>query len=141
MNTIGELNTAHFIDLNKGEQPFNLPYANQIKASEETERRLVYLINECKEYRIKIQRPDNIEAFNKSYSLFQNKMNRTSSLVFEEIERLVKNYEQFVLDQTTNLKKLQADAAIQKDFYEVLKYCKKMIPSMRNAPPSNSGES
>lgn len=106
MNTIGELNTAHFIDLNKGEQPFNLPYANQIKASEETERRLVYLINECKEYRIKIQRPDNIEAFNKSYNLFQNKMNRTSSLVFEEIERLVKNYEQFVLDQTTNLKKL-----------------------------------
>jgi hypothetical protein len=61
--------------------------------------------------------------------------------VFEEIERLVKNYEQFVLDQTTNLKKLQADAAIQKDFYEVIEYCKRMIPSMRNAPPSNRGES
>lgn len=28
MNELGNLNVAHFIDLNLGEQPFNLPYAN-----------------------------------------------------------------------------------------------------------------
>jgi hypothetical protein len=42
MNQLGNLNLAHFIDLNKGEQPFNLPYANQIKRCEETERRIMY---------------------------------------------------------------------------------------------------
>lgn len=41
MNQIGNLNLAHFIDLNKEEQPFNLPYANQIKRCEETERRIM----------------------------------------------------------------------------------------------------
>ena len=41
MNQLGNLNLAHFIDLNKDEQPFNLPYANQIKRCEETERRLM----------------------------------------------------------------------------------------------------
>jgi vacuolar-type H+-ATPase subunit I/STV1 len=41
MNELGNLNVAHFIDLNQGEQPFNLPYANQIKRCEETERRIL----------------------------------------------------------------------------------------------------
>ena len=41
MDSLGGLNMAHFINLNKGEQPFNLPYANQIKRCEETERRLL----------------------------------------------------------------------------------------------------
>ena len=40
MNQIGNLNLAHFVNLNKEEQPFSLPYANQIKRCEETERRL-----------------------------------------------------------------------------------------------------
>jgi hypothetical protein len=41
MDGLGGLSVAHFINLNKGEQPFNLPYANQIKRCEETERRLL----------------------------------------------------------------------------------------------------
>jgi hypothetical protein len=41
MDSLGGLNAAHFINLNKGEQPFNLPYANLIKRCEETERRLL----------------------------------------------------------------------------------------------------
>lgn len=41
MNLLGELDVAHFINLNKNEQPFNLPYANQIKRCEETERRIL----------------------------------------------------------------------------------------------------
>jgi len=41
MNTLGHLSAAHFINLNKAEQPFNLPYCNQIKRCEETEKRLL----------------------------------------------------------------------------------------------------
>jgi vacuolar-type H+-ATPase subunit I/STV1 len=40
MNSLGDVGMLHFIDLNKGEQPFNLPYAMQIKKCEETERKL-----------------------------------------------------------------------------------------------------
>jgi hypothetical protein len=41
MNLLGRLQMAHFINLNKAEQPFNLPYCNQIRRCEETERRLL----------------------------------------------------------------------------------------------------
>ncbi len=41
MNQLGGLDMAHFINLNKGEQPFNLPYARQVKRCEETERRIL----------------------------------------------------------------------------------------------------
>jgi hypothetical protein len=40
MNEMGTLGSLHFIDLNKAEQPFHLPYANQIKRAEESLRRL-----------------------------------------------------------------------------------------------------
>ena len=41
MNQLGNLSLVHFIDLNKGEQPFNLPYTAQIKRCEETERKIM----------------------------------------------------------------------------------------------------
>lgn len=40
INTLGGLNLCHFLDLNKEEQPFLLPYSARIRACEETERRL-----------------------------------------------------------------------------------------------------
>lgn len=40
MNEFGNLGSVHFIDLNKGEQTFTLPYANQIKRCDEGLRRI-----------------------------------------------------------------------------------------------------
>jgi vacuolar-type H+-ATPase subunit I/STV1 len=41
---LGKLAAAHFVDLNKDEQPFNLPYTQRIKVCEETERRIQFLV-------------------------------------------------------------------------------------------------
>ena len=40
MNELGGLGSVHFIDLNKEEQAFHLPYANQIKRCDEALRRI-----------------------------------------------------------------------------------------------------
>lgn len=40
VNALGQKNFAHFIDLNKQEQLFNLPYQFRIKMCDETERRI-----------------------------------------------------------------------------------------------------
>mmetsp|Transcript_19651 Transcript_19651/g.14365 ORF Transcript_19651/g.14365 Transcript_19651/m.14365 type:complete len:86 (-) Transcript_19651:1368-1625(-) len=61
MNAIGNLNLAHFVDLNKGEQPFNLPYTGQIKRCEEAERRLLNIMAECNTLRVPIQKPKSID--------------------------------------------------------------------------------
>jgi V-type H+-transporting ATPase subunit a len=48
MNDFGDLAKAHFIDLNNEESPYNLPYTAQIKQCEDTERKLKYLLDQCK---------------------------------------------------------------------------------------------
>ena len=60
INQLGELDVAHFINLNKNEQPFNLPYANQIKRCEETERRIQYIMGQCKRMGVPINKPADI---------------------------------------------------------------------------------
>jgi hypothetical protein len=41
MNELGSAeNSVHFIDLNKGEQTFSLPYAAQLKRCDESLRRI-----------------------------------------------------------------------------------------------------
>jgi len=40
VEALGNTEAAHFIDLNKNEQPFMLPYAQRIKFCDETERKV-----------------------------------------------------------------------------------------------------
>ena len=40
IESLGNLDLAHFIDLNRNENAFNLPYATRVKLCDETERRI-----------------------------------------------------------------------------------------------------
>jgi hypothetical protein len=42
INEIGTNCNVHFVDLNKAEQTFSLPYASQLKRCDETLRRIEY---------------------------------------------------------------------------------------------------
>jgi len=57
---MGAMSSCHFIDLNKNEQAFLLPYAARIKAAEDCERKIEYLLEKCKEARIRIIKPKDI---------------------------------------------------------------------------------
>ena len=57
IESLGNLDLAHFIDLNRNENAFNLPYATRVKLCDETERRIQYLIQKCRDNRIKINKP------------------------------------------------------------------------------------
>ena len=57
MNKVGQYDCLHFIDLNKNEQVFNLRYAADIKRCDETEKRLSFLIQECKRQKINLIEP------------------------------------------------------------------------------------
>ena len=41
IHTIGKIKSVHFIDMNKNESNFKLPYTDMIKRCEESERRLM----------------------------------------------------------------------------------------------------
>jgi vacuolar-type H+-ATPase subunit I/STV1 len=97
-NQLGVLDVAHFINLNKGEQPFNLPYANQIKRCEETERRLLYILGRCKDLGVAIIKPKDIESFLQSLNEIRTQRKRAANLLFEAIENDVVEQERFVLE-------------------------------------------
>ena len=62
VEAIGENNFAHFIDLNKNEKVFNLPYAFRIKMCDEAERRLAFLIQKSHELKVACTRPADLAS-------------------------------------------------------------------------------
>ena len=96
VEALGNLDLAHFIDLNKNEQPFLLPYAMRVKLCDETERRILYLIQKCKDNRIKINKPTNHENFAKNIAAMAKEKKKAMPVLFDAIEQDVMNDEQFV---------------------------------------------
>lgn len=50
MDRLGELGRCHFIDLNEGEMPQSLDFTKQIKSIEESDKKLQYLLDQCKKH-------------------------------------------------------------------------------------------
>jgi V-type H+-transporting ATPase subunit a len=122
MNMLGILDLAHFINLNKGEQPFNLPYANQIKRCEETERRLLYILNRCKDLGVAVNKPRDIESFLSSLNEIRAQRKRAANLLFEAIENDVIDQERFVLEQTEKIREIDDNFNTMCEYEQVLRH-------------------
>ena len=69
-----------------------------IRNCEETERRLLYLINECKNLKVKINKPKNIKSFLEVLQTVRTQKKKAANLLFEEIEHDVRDKEKFVIE-------------------------------------------
>jgi len=90
----------HFIDLNKNEQVFALRFANLIKRCDDSEKRIVFLQNECRRHNIKLEKPKDLNDFMRIIDQMRESRGIAPSLFFEQIEAGVKTTEEFVNDQT-----------------------------------------
>lgn len=103
---LGSLHHAHFVDLNKYEQLFNLPYAFRLKMCDETERRLNYLINKCKEFKIPVVRCARVDGKDRTEEIYQDftdgiraiseDRRKAMHLLFDSIEQDIQDKEKFV---------------------------------------------
>lgn len=134
---MGKIDLAHFLDLNKGEQPFNLPYANQIRRCDETERRILFLINKCKENRIKINKPKNVDVFSRNIGAIESDKKKGHDLLFDAIEEEVHKNETFIREQIMSINEMKEGIAKLKDYQKVVAFVKKMLPQLHGAVPSN----
>ena len=96
MNEFGDVGKAHFIDLNKDESPYNLPYTSKIKSCEETERKLAYLLDQCKKNYISVTPPENIEGFLFQLKRIKDNKRKAINLLLEEIQRDIAQQEAFI---------------------------------------------
>jgi 5-formaminoimidazole-4-carboxamide-1-beta-D-ribofuranosyl 5'-monophosphate synthetase len=96
---IGEDNFAHFVDLNKNEKVFNLPYAYRIKMCDETERRIQYLLARTAELKVPCYRPKDELIQNTWVMKLAETRNKSRELLFDSIEQDIVQKEQFVMSQ------------------------------------------
>ena len=61
VNILGQRNIAHFVDMNRDEQVFNLPYIELIKRCEESEKKLSFLLDKCNQFEIELLYADSVE--------------------------------------------------------------------------------
>jgi len=135
---LGNLDVAHMIDLNKGEQPFNLPYSNRMRLCDETERRLLYLIQKCKEQYLRVNKPEDAEAFSENISHVGREKKKAMHLLFDAIENDVMEKEKFVSSQAKAISEMKSEVGKLQDFLEVLNYVNKMIPRLGAAVPART---
>lgn len=92
MNELGKLGNLDFIDLNKKEQPFNLPYGNTLKRCEEVLRNLMIVMSQTD---VNLRKPQTTEEFQEIIGHLEKKMGKTASSFFDHIETRVKELAQF----------------------------------------------
>lgn len=103
VETLGEMGMAHFINMNREEQLFNLPYAARISLCDETERRLLFLLSTCKEMKVPINKPESVEKFAEQVQSLGKDHNTAVNLLFDKVMEETHKAEQFVASQQKNI--------------------------------------
>lgn len=109
MNTLGNLNALHFVDLNSKEQPFALTYANWVKRCDDTLRRIQSIKAECKRLNVPLRKPKDSKTFLSNLDAIYRSRKRSNSLYFEEIEDKIKTKENFIAQQIDLLRRMHDD--------------------------------
>lgn len=128
---LGFIEAAHFVDLNKDEQPYQLPFTIRIKLCDETEKRIRYLLNKCAEFRIKIYRPTSAEAFMKQISEFKERRQKGDEMLFDDIEQEIVQKDSFVKNMVKQIEEMQAEINKLDDFQRILDFILEMLPFIR----------
>jgi hypothetical protein len=98
MNEFGEDGNVQFLDLNRDEAPFKLPYTTQVKQCEESERKLDYLEAQCKANYVNIVPPRNADQFLSQIKKYKDDKKKAINLLLEEIQKDISDQEKFVQD-------------------------------------------
>ena len=96
INELGDLGMSHFIDLNADESAYGLPYTPRLKMIEETERKLMYLLNECHNNYLALTPPKNIDGFLAQLRGISENKRKALNLLLEEIQRDIFTQESFI---------------------------------------------
>eukprot|EP00347_Sterkiella_histriomuscorum_P000740 403374687 len=124
---MGKIESVHFIDMNRNESSFKLPYTDMIKRCEETERRLIYLEKECQRYKVKLITPQNLEHLEQAIEAISENKRKAIQALFEDLENEIKEKEQFVITQNEKIKSMFDILNMQIEYKIVLDKADKII--------------
>lgn len=86
LNRFGALGKVQFLDLNAETSPLILPYTTMIRNLEESERKLIYLIEQYEKYNVKLSQPGDIEKFDGLLDEMSQNKQKTIEMLNDEIQ-------------------------------------------------------
>ena len=99
VESLGELDLVHFLNMNEGKDLTKLIYQERIKLCEEAERLILSLLSACRAHNIKIDRPESVEAYARTMQDIESVKRKGHELLFDAIEAEVRDTERFVESQ------------------------------------------
>lgn len=127
MNELGKLNSLHLIDLNKDEQVFNRTFANTIRRCDEAERRIKYIVKECENYGVNVQKPKKVEDFLDRLDEVLQARGKAPSTLFEEYEQVLQEKEEFLQQQTKYYKETHDNLNYLQEYKHALGKAREII--------------
>jgi hypothetical protein len=127
VHILGDRNIAHFINMNGDEQVFSLPYIDLIKRCDETERKVVYLIDKCEFFHIKLQPAASTDEMKYLLDEMAKASGKNRDLLFDTVEREIWRSEDFIKTQTEKATILNTEANSLIENYNVVKRAGAMI--------------
>ena len=96
ISEFGKIGKVQFLDLNQDLSPLNLPFTPQVRICEESERSLVYLMDMCDRYNVKLTAPANTDGFSRLLQQISDAKHKNINLLQEDIQNEIRQQEQFV---------------------------------------------
>lgn len=82
----GALGSVQFVDLNKGEQAFNLTYAREVQRCQDTLRNLMILVKESEDWGVVMKAPVGVEEMEEGMRRVESEPGQTNSSLFDDVE-------------------------------------------------------
>ena len=105
---------------------------------EETDRRILFLLNTCREHHIKINKPENVEVFARNISSIENEKKKSHDLLFDAIESDVRDCESFVMTQRETIDEIKSNISKLEDYYQVIHFISTMTHNLGGAQPAQA---
>jgi hypothetical protein len=106
---------------------FSLPYIDLIKRCDETERKVVYLIDKCEFFHIKLQPAASTDEMKYLLDEMAKASGKNRDLLFDTVEREIWRSEDFIKTQTEKATILNTEANSLIENYNVVKRAGAMI--------------
>ena len=118
---------AHFINVNQDEQVFKLQYADMVRRCDESERKVAFIIQQCKIHDIHLNKIDSVESMGEVLKDVARERQVSLETLFESVEKEVNEIQEFILQQTEGSKQMKDDSNHLIEYYTVLKKAGMMI--------------
>ena len=96
IDIVGQCEMAHFVNVNEEEQIFKLQYADMVKRCDESERKVAFIMQQCKQHNIELNKVENINMLSQACKDIAKERQVSVPTLFDSVEKEVSEIQDFI---------------------------------------------